>query len=64
MTLNYKQDEKQLKTILSKNLKSIDSNKKIRLVIYYKSKKLKNLLIKNNVHSKNRETGQQHHCVY
>ena len=64
MTLNYKQDEKQLKTILSKNLKPIDSNKKIRLVIYYKSKKLKNLFIKNNVHSKNRETGQQHHCVY
>ena len=27
-TLNYKQDEKQLKTILSKNLKPIDSNKK------------------------------------
>jgi hypothetical protein len=49
MTQNYVQREKQLTEIVKKNVKITEPNKRIKLMIYYKNKKLKNLLIKNSV---------------
>ena len=64
MTPNYKQDETQLKSIMSKHTKPCDPTNKIKLIIYYKSKKLFNLFIKNNIHAKTSEISRQHHVVY
>ena len=63
MSENYKQDEKQLQDIFNKNVSPISNDSHVQLIIYYKSRKLKDLFIKNNVHS-NKEFGDRHHCVY
>ena len=44
MTSHYLQQERQLKSIIAKN---VSSEKNINLLIYYQNMKLKNLLIKN-----------------
>ena len=62
MTSHYKMDEIKLNNIISKNLKAADENKKIKLVIYYKTKKLKNLLVKNN--PRKPILAEDHHVVY
>ena len=62
MTSHYKMDEKRLNSIISEHLEVIDKTKKIKLVVYYKTRKLKNLLIKNNP-SKPILT-EEHHVVY
>ena len=46
---NYKQDESVLKKIIRKNLMTIDKNKSIDLIIYYKNKKTHELIMKNNL---------------
>lgn len=45
---NYKNEEKKLKTIINDNIFSVDKNEEVRLNIYYKSKKLRNLFIRNS----------------
>lgn len=47
MTSQYKHEEKQIKKIIFDNVRPIN-NSKITIHIYYKSKKLSNLFIKNN----------------
>ena len=60
MTSYYKNDEKQLQKIISKYIKPKEPDKKVKLLIYYKTRKLKNLLIKNNLnHIENKD-----HIVY
>jgi len=59
MSPQYKQEERNLKKILNETLTTND-NSKIKLSVYYKNKKLKHLLIKNNIHSDNID----HHVVY
>ena len=44
MSANYKQDEKQLKEILNKNVSPANTDSKIKLTIYYKNRKLSNCL--------------------
>ena len=45
---NYKSDEKILKTLIYKNIITTDSNKKIKLIIYYNKFKTSNLVFRNN----------------
>ena len=64
MSANYKQDEKQLKEILNKNVYPANTDSKIKLIIYYKNRKLSNLFILNNTHRKEQPVADQHHCVF
>ena len=50
MWSNYKIDEKQVTEIIKKNVKPVDSNVSINLNIFYKIRKLKNIVIINNPH--------------
>ena len=48
MHYNYKSDEKILKTLIHRNIRPTDPNKKIKLIIYYDQFKTSNLVIKDN----------------
>jgi hypothetical protein len=48
MSNTYKQTEKEMQTIIHQNVKPTENNKKLKLFIYYKNKKLKHLFIRNN----------------
>ena len=48
MHYNYKSDEKILKPLIFRNILPTDTNKKIKLTIYYNRFKTSNLVIKNN----------------
>ena len=50
MTSYYNIEEKQLQQIIHNNIKSAIPDVHVILLIYYKNKKLKNLLISNNNH--------------
>ena len=50
MSSQYKQEENNLKKIVNDHLTPTNQEESIQLQIYYKNKKLKNLLIKNNLH--------------
>ena len=55
MVSSYKVEEDKLKKLIEENVKPIEDNSVIRLYIYYKNKKLKNLVIKNKYHKQNEE---------
>ena len=59
MSSQYQQEEKNLQNIIENNVKPI-RNQKIKLMIYYRNKKLSNLLIRNNPH----KDSEDHHVVY
>ena len=59
MSSQYKQEEKNLQDIIKNNIKPVN-NQKIELMIYYKNKKLSNLLIRNNPH----KDSEENHVVY
>ena len=48
MSTGYKEDEKALKNIIYKNVKPTDENTRLDLVIYYKSRKTADLVMKNS----------------
>jgi hypothetical protein len=52
MTSSYKQEELQLRRIVSNNVQPTDIAAKLKLNIYYNNMKLSSLLIKNNSHAK------------
>ena len=60
MTSYYKEEEKHLKKIIAKYIKPKTTDNEVEVRIYYKTKKLKNLLIKNNLN----ETDTKDHVVY
>ena len=62
MTSQYKQDEATLKKIIDNNVLASDPEQKIKLLIYYKNKRLRNLFIKNNQHTA--EHKNRSHLVY
>ena len=64
MSANYKQDESQLKSIISKNILPCNQENEISLSIFYRARKLNNLFIKNNVHTSNDSVVNRHHVVY
>ena len=55
MSSNYKHDEKRLKAILSKHVKPVDPENRIRLFIYYRNFKVRNLFIRNNPNCENKD---------
>ena len=55
VTSNYQQYEKNLRSILFFNVKSAPDGK-MKLQIYYKNRKLKNLFVKNNVNKPEHES--------
>lgn len=58
MTPNYKQTENEIKHILNSNTTAAKDN--IKLLIYYKNKKVRNLFIRNNCNTHR----QEHNVVY
>ena len=48
MTSSYKIDEKVLKNIIEQNIKCTNENESIKLNIYYKNRKVSNLVMKNS----------------
>ena len=59
---NYKIDESALKQILKRHVFQISI--KLDLIIYYKSKKVSDLLIKNNISACNVPKNEKSHVVY
>ena len=46
-TNNYKVEENELKKIIDKDVQQYDKDKHVKLLIYYKNRKVKNLFIKS-----------------
>jgi len=63
MSSNYKLEEKRLKNIIDDNVTAVHDNDKVSLIIYYRNKKLKNLLISNKPKSTS-NIADRHHVVY
>ena len=59
MTGTYKMTEKEINKIITQNVKP-NSDAKLKLFIYYKNKKLRQLFIKNNPQKSN----ESHHVIY
>ena len=50
MTSAYSDEEKALKKIIYNNVKPVDPNSQVKLIIYYKTKRTSSLVLKNNCH--------------
>ena len=59
----HQEDERIITKIVMDNVKPVDSNKKVKLQIYYKNKKTSHLLLKNSPDIKS-EALQKSHVVY
>jgi len=64
MTSSYKTEEKRLRKIIEDNVAAAHQDDKVSLIIYYKNRKLKNLLIKNKPLSSPKTTQNRDHVVY
>ena len=62
MTSLYKQEEKRLKLIINTYTEPIDKNKEIKLIIYYKTRTIKNMFIKNNNYKP--DDSKRSHVIY
>ena len=60
---NYKIDERVIKSIIKNHTSCIKDNMKLNTIIYYRSKKTCNLVMKNNISPAITEA-QKSHCVY
>ena len=49
MNDQYTTDEKIIKDIISNNVKTTDHNKRLKIIIFYRNCKVKNLFMKNNI---------------
>ena len=63
MNHQYKKDETIIKDIISNNVKTTDHNKRMKMIIYYRNCKVKNLIMKNNIIQKNDKLSTLH-AVY
>ena len=63
MTTNYEAEEKKLQEIIQKHFTQTPETSSLQLIIYYKNRKLSNMLISNRTY---RVTPQEkpHHVVY
>jgi hypothetical protein len=52
-TSNFKADERNLKRILLRNVQSQDPSKELKLLIYYRNRKVRSLFIKNKMYNSN-----------
>ena len=64
MTKEYKRDESNLKRVIRNCSKATDDTRRIRLIIYYRNRKLGNLIIKNNPNKPKEDfnVGYKHEC--
>ena len=60
---NYKQDEKVLKNVFQQHVKCVNPNDRLSLNIFYKNRKISNLIMKNNLHP-NTDPLKKSHVVY
>ena len=60
MNPTYKRNEKSIKEIIKNNVKVINSNDKLKIIIYYQSIKTSNLVMKNNMSPKLRDLARTH----
>ena len=63
MTSNYKNDEKSLHNIIEKHVKPVKDNEKVKLIVFYRNKKLSKLFIKNKPIT-TIDASKEHHVVY
>ena len=63
MSSNYKVEEKQLSSIISRHVIPANDDHEVNLRIFYKNKKLKNLIIRNKVND-DKGIPNRHHVVY
>ena len=63
MCKNYKVEEKQLSTLIDKNVKPTNEDDKLKLIVYYKTRKLRELFIRNKPIS-SKSIANRHHVVY
>jgi hypothetical protein len=59
-TREYKNDEKELKKVIERNIKTVNPRAVVKLCIYYRNRKLRNLLIHNKMH----KSPVENHIVY
>ena len=64
MSSVYKLEEKQIRDIVTKHIKPNSDNSIVKLIIYYRNKKLSSLFIRNSPKSLNLDTKTRHHVVY
>ena len=63
MNSQYKKDEKIMKNIIRKNVKSVDHNKDFTTIIYYCSRKVNKIIMTNNL-NRNEDPFAMSHVVY
>ena len=64
MSTAYKNDEMIMKNIIINNVKSVDTNNKIKVRIFYKNNKTSNLLLINNCLPLNNSILKESHLIY
>jgi hypothetical protein len=64
MSAHYKLEEKQLQSIIKKHVTPAQENSELKLLIYYKNPKLRDILMRNRPKSLNPATSDRHHVVY
>ena len=63
MTSNHRVEEQKLSNIFDRHVKPVSDEVKVKLTIYYKTKRLSNLFIKNKM-VVNEDPSSQNHVVY
>jgi len=64
MTSSYKMEEKRLRKIVEDNITPAHDRDQLSLIIFYRNKKLRNLLISNKPKSTSGNISDRHHVVY
>ena len=60
----YKEEEKALKNIINRHVRTTDDSKNVKIVVYYKSKKSSSLLIRNQTAPKRKTSFSEDHVIY
>ena len=64
MSASYKSEEMQLQKIIKENVTPVQDDDDLRLLIYYRNRKLHDLIICNKPKSPQTATSDRHHVVY
>ena len=60
MNCSYRKDEQSLKEIIKENIKVKSAEHQVKLIIYYKTRKTRDMFMKNNLGPKVRDLAQTH----
>jgi hypothetical protein len=64
MSASYKSEEMQLQQIIKENVTPVKGSDEVKLLIYYRNRKLRDLIISNKAKSPHPATSDRHHVVY